>query len=138
MFLHNNQRKIDESISCLRKWMPDLKVGINDLGTLVQISIATHNVLNIKEWHFLIIYGKRNKKDKDFVKVYFVLPNFKELCKALNKTSLDPSKMIEMDSYGNPYLKIKNSKKNPYDAVNILSSILAILHLFTKYDRNEN
>ena len=45
--------KIKKSISVLKQWIPDLKVSVNEIGTIVQISID-YEISNVKSWNFLI------------------------------------------------------------------------------------
>lgn len=125
--------KIKKSISVLKQWIPDLKVSANEMGTIVQISID-YEISNVKRWNFLIIYGAKNQNNEDFVKVYFVLPNYQELSTVLGKGYLESLHFIKSDSYNNKYLAVRENKANPYDAINIISSIIAALYVIEKYN----
>ena len=125
--------KIKKSISVLKQWIPDLKVSANEIGTIVQISID-YEILNVKRWNFLIIYNAKNQNNEDLVKVYFVLPNYQELSVVFGKGYLESLHFIKSDSYNNKYLAVRENGVDPYDAINIISSIIAALYVIKKYN----
>lgn len=125
--------KIKKSISVLKQWIPDLKVSANEIGTIVQISID-YEILNVKRWNFLIIYNAKNQNNEDLVKVYFVLPNYQELSAVFGKGYLESLHFIKSDSYNNKYLAVRENEAYPYDAINIISSIIAALYVIEKYN----
>ena len=128
-----SKKKINKTLSTLKRWIPDLKISENELGTVIQATVD-YSAMGISSWTILIIFGTQNRKDKDRVKVYFVKPNIQELSLVLKNSSLKVFKFIKKDSYNNSYLSIKKTRGD--EAVNIIASIIAALVVLEKHNTN--